>query len=217
MTLKSDTKFGQESTCSFKIDEEFDKFWPEHSKVSKNFTLMGSFWVKKYIMFELKKYRGVIFHGTEKWCKIWKKTDLWFENWHEKVDKFLPEHLKVSKLGLGWDPFVQSRKCMSLKFTEKLYVMTMKNDVKFEEELTCHFKTDMKNLKNFDLNTKKSKRFALYLAPFIKVCNVWAKKSTEELCLMTLKIDAKFEGKMTCAFTLKLFARLIESLFLRYK
>ena len=61
---------------------------------------------------------------------------------------------------------------MSLKFTEKLYVMTMKNDVKFEEELTCHFKTDMKNLKNFDLNTKKSKRFALYLAPFIKVCNV---------------------------------------------
>ena len=34
---------------------------------------------------------------------------------------------------------------------------------------------------------------------------------------MTLKIDAKFEGKMTCAFTLKLFARLIESLFLRYK
>ena len=26
---------------------------------------------------------------------------------------------------------------MSLKFTEELYVMTMKNDEKFEEELTC--------------------------------------------------------------------------------
>ena len=25
-------------------------------------------------------------------------------------------------------------------------------------------------------------------------------KSTEELCLITLKIDAKFEGKLTCAF-----------------
>ena len=30
------------------------------------------------------------------------------------------------------------------------------------------------------------------------VCNVWVKK-TEKLCLMTLKIDAKFEGKLTYA------------------
>ena len=44
--------------------KEFDKFWPEHSKVSKIFTLMGSFWAK-YILFQLKKYRGVIFHETE--------------------------------------------------------------------------------------------------------------------------------------------------------
>ena len=29
-----------------------------------------------------------------------------------------------------------------------------------------------------------------------KVYNVWAKKSTEELCLIALKIDAKFEGKL---------------------
>ena len=42
---------------------------------------------------------------------------------------------------------------MRLKFTEELWIMTMKNDTKFEEELTCHFKIDMKNLTNFDLNT----------------------------------------------------------------
>ena len=42
---------------------------------------------------------------------------------------------------------------MSLKSTEKLYEMTMKNDTKFEEELTCHFKVDMRNLKNFDWST----------------------------------------------------------------
>ena len=35
--------------------------------------------------------------------------------------------------------------------------MTMKNDAKFEEELTCHFKTDMRNLTNFDSSTQKSK------------------------------------------------------------
>ena len=49
----------------------------------------------------------------------------------------------------------------SRKFTEELCVMTMKNDAKFEEELTFHFKTDMRNLTNFDPSTRKSQKFAL--------------------------------------------------------
>ena len=36
----------------------------------------------------------------------------------------------MSKLGLCWDTFVQSKKCMSLRLTEELRVMTMKNDTK---------------------------------------------------------------------------------------
>ena len=40
-------------------------------------------------------------------------------------------------------------------------VMTMKNDAKFEEELTCGFKIDMRNLRNFDLSTQKSQKFTL--------------------------------------------------------
>ena len=31
--------------------------------------------------------------------------------------------------------------------------LTMKNDAKSEEELTCHFKVDMRDLTNFDLST----------------------------------------------------------------
>ena len=31
--------------------------------------------------------------------------------------------------------------------------MIMKNDAKFDEELTCHLKIDMGNLINFDPNT----------------------------------------------------------------
>ena len=50
---------------------------------------------------------------------------------------------------------------MSLKFPEELCVMKMKNDAKFEEELTCHLKIDMRNLTNFDSSTRKSKKFAL--------------------------------------------------------
>ena len=90
--------------------------------------------------------------------QILKKTDLWFEKRIEKFGKFLPEHLKVSKLGLWWDPFVQSRKCMSLKFTEELCVMTMKNDTKIEEELTCRFKIDMRSFTNFDPSVWKPKK-----------------------------------------------------------
>ena len=140
--------------------EEFDKFWPEHLIVSKIFTLMGSFWAN-YILFELKKYREVIFHGTEERCKIWRKTDLWFEKWHEEFGKFSPEHSKVSNLELWWDPYVLSRKCMSLNFSGELCVVTMKNNTKIEEELTCGFKINMRNLTNFDPSTWKSKKFAL--------------------------------------------------------
>ena len=50
---------------------------------------------------------------------------------------------------------------MSLKFTGQLYALTMKKDTKFEVELTCQFKIDMRNLTNFDPNTQKSQKLAL--------------------------------------------------------
>ena len=50
---------------------------------------------------------------------------------------------------------------MTLKFAEELNVMTMKSNAKFEEELNCPFKADMRNLTNFDSSTQKSKRSAL--------------------------------------------------------
>ena len=93
--------------------------------------------------------------------QIWRKTDLWFENWHDEYGKFLPEQLKVSKLIYWWDPLMWSRKSMSWKSTDELCVMTMKYDAKFQEELTCHFKIDLKNLINFDQSTWKSRKFSL--------------------------------------------------------
>ena len=49
---------------------------------------------------------------------------------------------------------------MCLKFTGELYVMIMKNDGKFEQELTCQFKIDMRNLRNFDPSSQESQKFA---------------------------------------------------------
>ena len=92
-------------------------------------------------------------------------------------------------------PFIQSRKCMSLKFTGGLCLIRMKNDAKFEEYLLVNSKLiwgisqilikAIENLKNLNFNE-------LFLT---KVYNVWAKKSTEELYLIALKIDANLKEK----------------------
>ena len=94
--------------------KEFDKIWPEHSKVSKIFILMGSFWAK-YIMFELKKYRGIIFHETEEEYKIWRGIDLPFQNWHRIFYKFWPEHSKVSKIFIWMSSFWEKYILFELK------------------------------------------------------------------------------------------------------
>ena len=48
---------------------------------------------------------------------------------------------------------------MTSKFTEELCVMTMKNDTKTEQELTCRFKIDLRNFTNFDPSIRNPKIF----------------------------------------------------------
>ena len=50
--------------------------------------------------------------------------------------------------------------------------MKMKNAAKYEEELTCQFKIDMRNLTNFDLSTRKSKNLHFSGLLLTKVYNV---------------------------------------------
>ena len=160
--------------------EEFDNIWPEHWKVSKTCDLMGSFW-PTHLMFELKMYRGVIFHDTsvmenfnekwlvlqkikrgiykiftrvleslkigtlmgsfypkykmyklkiymrdmchcnEEWCKIW-RIDISVQNWHEKFDKFWPEHSKIFKKCTLTGCFRAKYKMSELKKVQRSYV-----------------------------------------------------------------------------------------------
>ena len=65
-------------------------------KLHQIHTLTGSFcW--KYIKFQLKKYRGVMSHDTEKWCKIWRKTNLFFQKWQE-FGEFWSKHSTVPNI-----------------------------------------------------------------------------------------------------------------------
>ena len=50
--------------------------------------------------------------------------------------------------------------------------MTVKNDAKFKEELTCHFKIDMRILMNFDPSTQKSQNLHFNGLLLNKVRNV---------------------------------------------
>ena len=58
---------------------------------------------------------------------------------------------------------------------EKLYIITLKNDAKFEEELTRALKNEMRNLTNF--------------LPTLESIEI-------DLCVMTLKGDAIFKEKL---------------------
>ena len=142
-----------------------------------------------------------MFDGTEYWCNIWRKTDLWFQKWHEKFSKFLPENVWKSK-NWNFDGILLSK-------VENLWAQNLQGKfVSWQWRMIQNLKRNwlviskltwgiwqiltraLKNLKNLHFN-----RLLL-----TKVYNVWAKKNIEELCLMALKIDAIFEGTLTCAF-----------------
>ena len=83
--------------------------------------------------------------------------------------------LESLKIGTLWDHLIQSRKSMSLKFTEEVCVMTMKNYAKFEEKLTCRFKIDMRNLTNLTRALESLWNFHLNALLLNKVYIAWAK------------------------------------------
>ena len=101
-------------------------------------------------------------HDTEEWCKIFLKNDLLFQKCQE-FGGFWPEYSKDSKISMGIFDGI-------LKFTEELCVTTMKNDAKFEQETDLSFQNWHGKFDKF-----------------------WPEhsRSTKELCLMALKIDAK--------------------------
>ena len=136
---------------------EFNKFWSEHSKISKTCTLMGWFW-PKYIMFQLKRYRGVMFDCTQDWYKVWRKTGLSFQKLTWGIWQIFTRALESL-----WIRTVMASFCLKLKMYElKIYTRVVCHDSeewrKIEEELTCQFKIDMRNLTNFDPSTLKSQK-----------------------------------------------------------
>ena len=136
-------------------------------------TLIGSFcW--KYLKFQLKKYRGVMSHDTEEWCKIWRKTNLLFQKWQE-FGEFWSKHSKVSKIFTLIGPFRARYVKFALKKYRGVIFMTMKSHARFEEKLTCGLKNDTRNLANFYQNTWKCQNWYFHGILLLKAENAWAK------------------------------------------
>ena len=69
MILKIDAKFKEKLTCSLEHDlKKLGEFSTNHSKVWK--IRFDGLFLSKVQSFEIKKYRGVIFHDPEQWYKI---------------------------------------------------------------------------------------------------------------------------------------------------
>ena len=71
MTLKIDAKFKEKLIRVSKLTRTWWILIQEHKSL-KNLHFVPL--RERHVMFDLKKYRGVIFHDTREWCKI----DLWF-------------------------------------------------------------------------------------------------------------------------------------------
>ena len=71
-------------------------------------TCIGFFY-PKWKMYQLIIYRGIMFHGSEEWCKISRRIDLSVQNWYKEF-KFWPEHSKISQIctlvGYLWPKYI---------------------------------------------------------------------------------------------------------------
>ena len=151
--------FGQKGFCYFDLStQNSQNFHFDWFLLCKLFNV----WSKNIQRSYLSWHWRVMQNLKKNWLVAWKMTwGIW---------QIFTRALEVSKLELWRAPFAQSRKCMSLKFTEELCVMTMKNDAKFEEELTCRFKIDMGNwwILTWTLESLKNSHFnVLHLSKYI--------------------------------------------------
>ena len=113
-------------------------------------------------------------YDNEEWCRIWKGIDMSVQNWQEEFNKFWPEHSEISQIctlmGSFWPKYI----CSSLESTEELCLMALKVDAKFEGKLTWASKSDMKNLANFHYNSWRYQNWDFDGILLSNVENVWA-------------------------------------------
>ena len=78
MALKSDANLKENWLVTWKMTLGIWLIFMRAVESLKNCTLIGSFH-PKHIKIYMKKNRRVMSYDTEKWCKVWRKTESWFQ------------------------------------------------------------------------------------------------------------------------------------------
>ena len=128
-----------------------------------------------------------------------KKSDLWFGKWYEELGKLSPEHSKVSKLGIWWDPFIQRRKCMALKLRKSYesWQWRMMQNLEKNWLVVSKLKSVIWWILTWATESLKNLHFN---GLFLTKCIMFELKMYGGVMFDSTKNDAKFEGKLTCAF-----------------
>ena len=160
--------FSQNFICCSQIEPtKVQIFWLATAHVKFHFVRLL---LLKIYRFQLKKYRGVLFHYTEEWRKIWKKLICSFKN-DKNLVKFDPS-TQFYKICTSIGSFC----AMYITFVIKKYrgvILTLRSDAKFEEKLTCGLEND-RNLVHFHQSNWTSQNWDFDGILSSKVGNVWA-------------------------------------------
>ena len=158
MALKTDEQFEEELTCRFKIDVRnlmnFDSSTRKSQKFAPSWAAFDqsiNVWAKKVRRSHSSWHWRMMLNLKRNWLVLPKMT--WV------IYQIFIRALKSLKIGTFMGSFYPKKKIYEL--TGELCVERKKNNATFEEELTCLFITDTRNLMNFDSSTQKSKIFAL--------------------------------------------------------
>ena len=128
------------------------------------------------VIFDLKKYGGILFLDTREWFKIWRKTNLWFGKYMRNLANFYQSNWKsqnwdfdgilLSKVENVWAENLQgsyvSWQSRLMQKSKKNWLVNSKLTWGIWQSLT----RALENLKYLHFNC----------LPLTKVYNVWAKK-----------------------------------------
>ena len=146
MTLKGYTKFERKLTCGLKNDIRNLVNFHASSGKSKNLHLACK-------DLDEKIYGRVMFHFNKEWCKVWRKTDCWFQNWHEKLGKFSLNHSKIQKFHFDGLYFSKLYEVWAKKYRGVMFHWTVMQN--FNRPWPCGFKNVMRNSVNYHLRALK--------------------------------------------------------------
>ena len=126
---------------------------------------------------------------TQDWYKVWRKTGLCFHKLTWGIWQISTRALESLQNGVLMAYFYLKLKMLELNNFRGVMKRNWLVSSKLTWEIWRILTRALENLKNLHFN-----------GLLLNKVHVWAKKGIVEFCLVTLNIDATFEGKLTCAF-----------------